>query len=129
MTVFLLASTWFVNTKRLTLKVAAAPMSLKMVSDQFPKVEIILTFFNATAPTCGQMKLEKLCFPDRDINPHIKENRMPGALRQLRRFTHADLCPNYTISYRVVTGTKNKKIMADFFWTVDSITHYTNLEF
>uniref|UniRef100_A0A4W4GE93 Cadherin domain-containing protein n=1 Tax=Electrophorus electricus TaxID=8005 RepID=A0A4W4GE93_ELEEL len=62
---------------------------------------VALTFVNATAPSCGQLQLEKLCFPDRDINPHIKENCMPGPLRQLRRFTYAFLCPNYTISYRV----------------------------
>ncbi|MCJ8730504.1 hypothetical protein PDJAM_G00185210 [Pangasius djambal] len=96
-----ISSSWFAHVKRLTLKVTAAPMSQKMLCAQFPNVEVSLTFFNATAPTCGQMKIEKLCFPDQDINPHIKENRMPGPLRQLRRFTHADLCPNYNISYRV----------------------------
>lgn len=69
-----------------------------------PKVEVSLTFINATAPPCGQVKPEKLCFPDRDSNPHIRENRMPGALRQLRRFTRMNVCPNYTISYGVKAG-------------------------
>lgn len=92
------------STERLTLKVSAVP-SLKAPCASFLTADVSLTFFNNTAPTCGHMKLEKLCFPGSDKNPHIKENRMPGALRQLRRFTHADLCPNYTISYRVETGT------------------------
>ncbi|TSK22694.1 Proto-oncogene tyrosine-protein kinase receptor Ret [Bagarius yarrelli] len=90
-------NSWAVTAKKLSLKVSAVPMSRA----SFPNVEVSLTFFNATAPTCGQIKLERLCFPDRDINPHIKENRMPGPLHQLRRFTHANLCPNYTFSYRV----------------------------
>ncbi|XP_066534640.1 proto-oncogene tyrosine-protein kinase receptor Ret isoform X2 [Hoplias malabaricus] len=88
------------QTKRLTLKVVANPVSQE-VSCSHPKLDISLTVNNATAPLCGQIKKENLCFPYRDINPHIKENRLPGALRQLRRFTFADLCPNYTISYRV----------------------------
>lgn len=105
MTVYLLASSS--SAKRLLLKVAL--MSPKMQCTQSPNVEVVLIFLNATVPTCGQMKIETLCFPERDISPHIKENRMPGALRQLRRFTHADLCPNYTISYRVETGTFRNK--------------------
>ncbi|XP_072533089.1 proto-oncogene tyrosine-protein kinase receptor Ret [Salminus brasiliensis] len=83
------------------LKVVAASGPQKSVCLHHPKVDVSLTFINATAPPCGQIKLEKLCFPDRDMNPHIKENRLPGALRQLRRFTQADFCPNYTISYNV----------------------------
>lgn len=125
MAVCLLANSW--SPERLTLKVAVAPKSLKTACVSSITVDVKLTFFNTTAPTCGQLKLEKLCFPDRDINPHIKENRMPGALRQLRRFTHADLCPNYTISYRLVAGTiKNKSSF--FLWSAETITH-TNLEF
>uniref|UniRef100_A0A3Q3W938 Proto-oncogene tyrosine-protein kinase receptor Ret n=1 Tax=Mola mola TaxID=94237 RepID=A0A3Q3W938_MOLML len=46
-----------------------------------------------------------LCFPHRDTsNPHITENRFPGALRQLRRLTRTNVCPNYTISYNVESG-------------------------
>uniref|UniRef100_A0A673W9G8 Proto-oncogene tyrosine-protein kinase receptor Ret n=1 Tax=Salmo trutta TaxID=8032 RepID=A0A673W9G8_SALTR len=49
-------------------------------------VRVSLSFINDTAPPCGQTrpKLENLCFPDKDLNSHIKENRFPGALRQLR---------------------------------------------
>lgn len=88
--------------KKLTLKVMVSTMPVKKpVCNMQPKVEVSLTFINATAPPCAQVKLEKLCFPDRDTNPHIRENRMPGAMRQLRRFTRMSLCPNYTISYGI----------------------------
>ncbi|KAI7805213.1 proto-oncogene tyrosine-protein kinase receptor Ret [Triplophysa rosa] len=91
-----------VSLKKLALKVTASSMPVKRtMCNLLPKVEVSLTFINATAPPCGQVKLEKLCFPDRDLNPHIRENRMPGALRQLRRFTRMNVCPNYTISYGV----------------------------
>uniref|UniRef100_A0A8C2JZV5 Proto-oncogene tyrosine-protein kinase receptor Ret n=1 Tax=Cyprinus carpio TaxID=7962 RepID=A0A8C2JZV5_CYPCA len=68
-------------------------------------VEVKLMFFNDTAPSCGQVELKTLCFPDKVSKPHIIENRLPGALRQLRRFTRMNICPNYTISYRVEAGT------------------------
>ncbi|XP_052007438.1 proto-oncogene tyrosine-protein kinase receptor Ret isoform X2 [Xyrauchen texanus] len=90
------------SLKKLTVKVTASLMPVqKIMCNLLPKVEVSLTFINATAPSCGHVKLENLCFPDRDTNPHIRENRMPGALRQLRRFTRMSVCPNYTISYRV----------------------------
>ncbi|KAJ8250150.1 hypothetical protein COCON_G00220720 [Conger conger] len=66
-----------------------------------PSVTIALNFINATAPPCGHGKLERLCFPDRDLTPHIIENRPPGAFRQLRRLAWQDACPNFTISYSV----------------------------
>ncbi|RXN37126.1 proto-oncogene tyrosine- kinase receptor Ret-like protein [Labeo rohita] len=47
------------------------------------------------------VELKTLCFPDKISKPHITENRMHGALRQLRRFTLMNICPNYTISYGV----------------------------
>lgn len=100
-----LASSAFGIAKKLSLKVLAAPVSQKMSCNHHSKVEVSLTLLNATAPSCGQIKPERLCFPDQDTNPHIKENRLPGALRQLRRFTHADICVNYTISYKLKTGT------------------------
>ncbi|KAG7462781.1 hypothetical protein MATL_G00188420 [Megalops atlanticus] len=62
-------------------------------------VTVTLNFINATAPLCAHTKLERLCFADRDPSPHIKENRLPGAFRQLRRLTRQDTCPNFTISY------------------------------
>lgn len=95
---------------KLTLKVSVDVMSPKKLCSQITNVDVSFTFINATAPTCGKMTLEKLCFPDEVIKPHIKENRMPGTMRQLRRFTHADLCPNYTISYRVEAGTIKNKV-------------------
>uniref|UniRef100_H2V9H6 Proto-oncogene tyrosine-protein kinase receptor Ret n=1 Tax=Takifugu rubripes TaxID=31033 RepID=H2V9H6_TAKRU len=65
---------------------------------------INLEFVNATMPQCGQTDLKELCFPHKDTsNPHITENRFPGALRQLRRLSRFNVCPNYTISYNVET--------------------------
>lgn len=66
---------------------------------------ITLDFVNATMPQCAQTDMKELCFPHRDTsNPHIMENRFPGALRQLRRLTRLNVCPNYTISYNVESG-------------------------
>uniref|UniRef100_A0A3Q1IAP7 Proto-oncogene tyrosine-protein kinase receptor Ret n=1 Tax=Anabas testudineus TaxID=64144 RepID=A0A3Q1IAP7_ANATE len=63
---------------------------------------ITLDFVNATLPRCAQTDLKELCFPHRDTsNPHIMENRFPGAIRQLRRLTRINICPNYTITYNV----------------------------
>lgn len=66
---------------------------------------ITLDFVNATMPQCAQTDMKELCFPHRDTsNPHIMENRFPGPLRQLRRLTRLNVCPNYTISYNVDPG-------------------------
>uniref|UniRef100_A0A3B4YUN9 Proto-oncogene tyrosine-protein kinase receptor Ret n=1 Tax=Stegastes partitus TaxID=144197 RepID=A0A3B4YUN9_9TELE len=63
---------------------------------------ITLDFVNATMPQCAQTDMKELCFPHRDTsNPHIMENRFPGALRQLRRLTRVNVCPNHTITYNV----------------------------
>ncbi|XP_062319953.1 proto-oncogene tyrosine-protein kinase receptor Ret isoform X2 [Osmerus eperlanus] len=62
---------------------------------------VTLTFVNATVPLCGQTKMEKLCFPDHNLNLHIKENRFPGSLLQLRPLSRLNICPNYTISYSI----------------------------
>ncbi|KAM9476624.1 proto-oncogene tyrosine-protein kinase receptor Ret isoform 1-T1 [Clarias gariepinus] len=104
-----LSSNWPALARRLSLKVTVSQMQCAL----FHSVEISLIFFNATAPACGHMKSMKLCFPDRDTNPHIKENRIPGSLRQLRRFTHANLCPNYTISYEVEPETPGPFVVND----------------
>ncbi|XP_061602024.1 proto-oncogene tyrosine-protein kinase receptor Ret isoform X1 [Cololabis saira] len=69
-------------------------------------VQITLDFVNATIPQCDQSDMKELCFPHRDTsNPHIMENRFPGALRQFRRLTRLNVCPNYTISYSVESET------------------------
>uniref|UniRef100_A0A3Q1F3V9 Proto-oncogene tyrosine-protein kinase receptor Ret n=1 Tax=Acanthochromis polyacanthus TaxID=80966 RepID=A0A3Q1F3V9_9TELE len=53
---------------------------------------IMLDFVNATMPQCAQTDMKELCFPHRDTsNPHIMENRFPGALRQLRRLTRLNI--------------------------------------
>ncbi|XP_069001266.1 proto-oncogene tyrosine-protein kinase receptor Ret [Embiotoca jacksoni] len=67
---------------------------------------IMLDFVNASMPQCAHTDMKELCFPHRDkSNPHIMENRFPGALRQLQRLTRLNVCPNYTISYSVESDT------------------------
>uniref|UniRef100_A0A8C8MH71 receptor protein-tyrosine kinase n=1 Tax=Oncorhynchus tshawytscha TaxID=74940 RepID=A0A8C8MH71_ONCTS len=93
---------------KLPLSVIAATRPLKkfLCGLGHPTVQVSLTFINDTAPPCGQTRpeLKKLCFPDKDLSSHIKENRFPGALRQLRQLTRLNVCPNYTISYSVESG-------------------------
>lgn len=94
------------SVKKLSLHVMALPgfpKSSLCNSRSCPR--ITLEFVNATMPQCGQTDLKELCFPHKDTsNPHITENRFPGALRQLRRLSRFNVCPNYTISYNVETG-------------------------
>ncbi|KAM3863431.1 proto-oncogene tyrosine-protein kinase receptor Ret [Diretmus argenteus] len=94
-------NTWLV--KKLFLNVMVLPKTTRKSqcsSKNFPR--LTLYFVNATVPLCAQTDMEELCFPHRDTsNPHIMENRFPGALRQLRRLTRLNVCPNYTISYSV----------------------------
>uniref|UniRef100_A0A8C7H4H5 Proto-oncogene tyrosine-protein kinase receptor Ret n=1 Tax=Oncorhynchus kisutch TaxID=8019 RepID=A0A8C7H4H5_ONCKI len=87
----------------LPLTVKAATRPVKSFLHGLPTVRVSLTFINDTVPPCGQTRpeLENLCFPDKDLNSRIKENRFPGAIRQLRQLTRLNVCPNYTISYSV----------------------------
>ncbi|XP_062257283.1 proto-oncogene tyrosine-protein kinase receptor Ret [Platichthys flesus] len=67
---------------------------------------IKLDFVNATLPQCTHTDMKELCFPHRDtFNLRIMENRFPGPIRQLRRLTRLNVCPNYTISYNVESET------------------------
>uniref|UniRef100_A0A667Y2S7 Proto-oncogene tyrosine-protein kinase receptor Ret n=1 Tax=Myripristis murdjan TaxID=586833 RepID=A0A667Y2S7_9TELE len=87
--------------KKLILSAMVLPKptrKLQCIGKNSPR--LTLYFVNATVPQCAQTDMEELCFPHRDTsNPHIMENRFPGALRQLRRLTRLGICPNYTISY------------------------------
>nr|CAA64146.1 receptor tyrosine kinase [Danio rerio] len=92
------------SPKDLTLKVGVSSTPpMKVMCTILPTVEVKLSFINDTAPSCGQVELSTLCFPEKISNPHITENREPGAL-PTARFTHMRICPNYTISYGVVAG-------------------------
>ncbi|TNM99732.1 hypothetical protein fugu_012765 [Takifugu bimaculatus] len=95
------------SVKKLSMHVMALPGFTKNSlcnSRSCPRIN--LEFVNATMPQCGQTDLKELCFPHKDTsNPHITENRFPGALRQLRRLSRFNVCPNYTISYNVETET------------------------
>ncbi|KAA8577660.1 hypothetical protein FQN60_003414, partial [Etheostoma spectabile] len=65
---------------------------------------LTLDFVNATMPQCAQTDMKELCFPHRDTsNPHIMENRFPGALRQLRH-TPAPFAVNGNTTELVVTA-------------------------
>ncbi|XP_069045218.1 proto-oncogene tyrosine-protein kinase receptor Ret isoform X1 [Lepisosteus oculatus] len=66
-------------------------------------VSIYINFYNTTAPSCSQQMPKQLCFPEHDSSPHIKENRLPGVFRQLRRLPPHYLCPNLTITYSIET--------------------------
>lgn len=89
--------------KKITLKAVAyyAPVQ-RVICYAQPTVEINLMLINATAPPCDPIK--QLCFPDRDVTPHITENRLPGALYQLRRLARSYLCPDYSVSYSIDSG-------------------------
>ncbi|XP_056147309.1 proto-oncogene tyrosine-protein kinase receptor Ret [Lampris incognitus] len=95
--------------RKLTLNAIALPTRKSTRRSQCSgrnSLRITLVFINATLPHCGHMEIEELCFPHRDTpNPHIMENRFPGALRQLRRLTRLNVCPNYTISHTVESDT------------------------
>lgn len=99
-----LASSLTMSLKRLSLKATVTLEPQQNLSCFWsPTVNIILTFIN-TAPPCDHQNLIKMCFPEKDASPHIKENRWSGPFRQLRRLTYQDLCPNFTITYSLEAG-------------------------
>ncbi|XP_040906616.1 proto-oncogene tyrosine-protein kinase receptor Ret isoform X2 [Toxotes jaculatrix] len=102
---FLNQHSW--SVKKLVLHVIVLPeFSKRFHCINRNALRITLDFVNATLPQCAQTDAKELCFPHRDTsNPHIMENRFPGALRQLRRLTRLNVCPNYTISYSVESDT------------------------
>ncbi|XP_018536505.1 proto-oncogene tyrosine-protein kinase receptor Ret [Lates calcarifer] len=91
------------SVKKLTLHAMVSPDFIKRSHCiNRNALRITLDFVNASLPQCARTDMKELCFPHRDTsNPHIKENRFPGAIRQLRRLTRVNVCPNYTISYSV----------------------------
>lgn len=94
------------SVKKLTLHAMVSPDFIKRSHCiNRNALRITLDFVNASLPQCARTDMKELCFPHRDTsNPHIKENRFPGAIRQLRRLTRVNVCPNYTISYSVESG-------------------------
>uniref|UniRef100_A0A9J7XLC6 Proto-oncogene tyrosine-protein kinase receptor Ret n=1 Tax=Cyprinus carpio carpio TaxID=630221 RepID=A0A9J7XLC6_CYPCA len=65
--------------KDINLKVGVSSVPMQKAICRFlPTVEVKLIFINDTAPSCGQVELKTLCFPDKVSNPHITENRLQG---------------------------------------------------
>lgn len=102
----LISAQTFQSVKKLSLHIMAIPgFTRKSLCNSRNAPRITLDFVSATMPQCEQTDLKELCFPHKDTsNPHITENRFPGALRQLRRLSRLNVCHNYTISYSVDTG-------------------------
>lgn len=97
--------------KKLSLHVMALPgFTKRFLCNSRNCPRITLDFVSTMMPQCGEADLKELCFPRKDTsNPHITENRFPGVLRQLRRLSWLNVCPNYTISYSVETGGDQNK--------------------
>lgn len=97
-------SSW--QRKKLSLQAAVLNTVIKRSQCNPQKTaHITLEFVNASVPQCPQTDFKELCFPHIDAsNPHVRENRFPGALRQLRQLTRLNACPNYTVSYSVESG-------------------------
>lgn len=94
---------WIV--KKLDLYAVVLPSAKRGPCNTRYASRITLDFVNATMPQCAQTDMKELCFPHSDTsNPHIMENRFPGAFRRLQRLTRVNVCPNYTISYSVESG-------------------------
>uniref|UniRef100_A0AAQ4RFS0 receptor protein-tyrosine kinase n=1 Tax=Gasterosteus aculeatus aculeatus TaxID=481459 RepID=A0AAQ4RFS0_GASAC len=102
-------SSWFnldINTGTLSLNKTLEESDFASLRELDATVFTAMHSFCQCAPhTRVNQCLDELCFPHRDTsNPHIMENRFPGALRQLRRLTRLNVCPNYTITYNVESG-------------------------
>lgn len=97
------------TVKKLQLRaVVLAASPRKVLCGGRKQLHITLDFVNASLPQCAQTSMKELCFPHRpNPNPHITENRFPEALLQLRRLTRLNVCPNYTITYNVETGSES----------------------
>lgn len=65
---------------------------------------VYFSFINTSFPACSSLKPRELCFPETGVSFRIRENRPPGTFHQFRLLPVQFLCPNISVSYRLLEG-------------------------
>ncbi|KAM4704109.1 proto-oncogene tyrosine-protein kinase receptor Ret [Rhinophrynus dorsalis] len=88
------------NSQRMTIKVSAMPQPfLDNDCDGAPHTLVHLSFINLTSACCSSLQPKDLCFNDKDLSLHIKENKPPGTLYTFHPRPVVQPCPNITVNY------------------------------
>nr|XP_035942904.1 proto-oncogene tyrosine-protein kinase receptor Ret isoform X1 [Halichoerus grypus] len=87
------------------LQVFLLSVSLREGECQWPGcARVYFSFINTSFPACGSLKPRELCFPETSVSFRIRENRPPGTFHQFRLLPVQFLCPNISVSYRLLEG-------------------------
>ncbi|XP_012634397.1 proto-oncogene tyrosine-protein kinase receptor Ret [Microcebus murinus] len=87
------------------LQVFLLPMSLREGECQWPGcARVYFSVVNASFPACSSLKPRELCFPETGLSFRIRENRPPGTFHQFRLLPVQFLCPNVSMTYRLLEG-------------------------
>ncbi|CAD7666830.1 unnamed protein product [Nyctereutes procyonoides] len=79
--------------------------SLREGECQWPGcARVYFSFINTSFPACGSLKPRELCFPETGVSFRIRENRPPGTFHQFRLLPVQFLCPNISVSYKLLEG-------------------------
>ncbi|XP_077734597.1 proto-oncogene tyrosine-protein kinase receptor Ret isoform X5 [Canis aureus] len=79
--------------------------SLREGECQWPGcARVYFSFINTSFPACGSLKPRELCFPETGVSFRIRENRPPGTFHQFRLLPMQFLCPNISVSYKLLEG-------------------------
>ncbi|XP_069882583.1 proto-oncogene tyrosine-protein kinase receptor Ret-like [Dipodomys merriami] len=65
---------------------------------------VYFSFINASFPPCSSLTAQELCFPETGLSFRIRENRPSGTFHQFCRLPVQYLCPNISVSYRLLEG-------------------------
>ncbi|VCW91140.1 unnamed protein product [Gulo gulo] len=87
------------------LQVFLSSASLREGECQWPGcARVYFSFVNTSFPACSSLKPRELCFPETGVSFRIRENRPPGTFHQFRLLPVQFLCPNISVSYRLLEG-------------------------
>eukprot|EP00079_Xenopus_tropicalis_P009689 XP_002933941.2 PREDICTED: proto-oncogene tyrosine-protein kinase receptor Ret isoform X2 [Xenopus tropicalis] len=90
--------------QKIILKVSTKPQPfLDNNCDNAPFTRVHLTFRNITSSICSSLKPKDLCFNDKDLSFHIKENKPPGKLYKFHPRPIVQSCPNVSVSYMLIS--------------------------
>ncbi|KAL1789765.1 proto-oncoprotein tyrosine-protein kinase receptor Ret [Sigmodon hispidus] len=65
---------------------------------------VYFSFINDSFPACSSLKSQDLCIPETGLSFRIRENRPPGTFYQFHLLPVQYLCPNISVTYRLLEG-------------------------
>ncbi|XP_027627305.1 proto-oncogene tyrosine-protein kinase receptor Ret isoform X3 [Tupaia chinensis] len=87
------------------LHVFLSPVSLREGKCHWPGCACVsFSFINTSFPACSSLRPQELCFPEASLSFRIRENKPPGTFHQFRLLPTQFLCPNISVTYRLLGG-------------------------